>query len=317
MKILITGGAGFIGSHTTRRLLERGNEVVCIDDFNDYYDPALKERRVQEFFGKPGYRLYRADIRDFDTLTRIFQDNIFDKIIHLAARAGVRASLENPFIYQDTNVRGTLNLLELARAFGVQNFVFASSSSVYGGNAKIPFSESDPVDLPISPYAATKRAGELLCYTYHHLYGLNVSCLRFFTVYGPWGRPDMALFKFSKLILAGKPIEMYGDGTTRRDFTYIDDIVAGIIAALDKNYPYEIFNLGNSRTVELKYFIQVIETALGKKALIKQLPMQPGDVPVTFADISKARDMLGFDPQTPIEEGVRKFADWYLQYYHR
>jgi UDP-glucuronate 4-epimerase len=311
MNILVTGGAGFIGAHVCKALLSRGDSVICIDDFNDYYDPKLKESRVKEF--SENFKLYRADIRDFDVLKKIFSAHKIDKVAHLAARAGVRASLQNPFIYEEVNVKGTLNLLELSK--DVKNFVFASSSSVYGGNKKIPFSESDPVDNQISPYGATKKAGEVLCHCYNYLYNIPISCLRFFTVYGPSGRPDMALFKFTKAISEGKTIDVYGNGKMKRDFTYVDDVVAGILAALDNNYPFEIFNLGNSNTVELMYFISLIEGELGKKAKINFLPMQPGDVPVTYADISKAKKMLGFVPKTKIEKGVRLFIDWYKDYY--
>jgi len=311
MRVLVTGGAGFIGSHTTEALLERGDEVVCLDNFNDYYSPTRKRKNIAGFLGNPAYKLYEADIRDFETLERIFKAEVFDKIIHIAAMAGVRASIRNPLLYEEVNVKGTLNLLELSRRYGIGNFVFVSSSSVYGARSEAPFREDDPCDRPISPYAATKRAGELLAYTYHHLYDLNCTCLRLFTVYGPKGRPDMAPYLFTKWILEGQEVRRFGDGTSRRDYTYIDDIVSGIVAALDADLPYEIINLGNSQAVALNDFIALIERLVGRKARIKELPMQPGDVPFTCADISKARRLLGYDPKIPLEEGMRRFIDWY------
>lgn len=311
MKILVTGGAGFIGSHVCDSLLKRGDEVICVDDFNDYYDPRIKEENIKAARQNSKFTLYLADIRNYLLMKEIFKKEAPDKVIHLAARAGVRPSIKNPFLYEEVNVKGTLNLLELSKEFFIKNFVFGSSSSVYGVNKKIPFSEEDRVDNQISPYAVTKRAGELLCHSYHELYGINISCLRFFTVYGPRGRPDMAPYKFTKLIDESKEVEMYGDGSTMRDYTFITDIVSGIVAALDKNYGFEIFNLGNSQTVELRYFISVIEGLLGKKARIIRKPMQPGDVPITYADISKARAMLGYNPKTSIEEGMKKVIDWY------
>jgi UDP-glucuronate 4-epimerase len=313
--ILVTGGAGFIGSHTIKALLQRGDNVVCIDDFNDYYNPQLKEDRIKIFLKDYEFPLYRVDIADFLGLKKIFQQNKIDSICHLAARAGVRASIENPFIYQKTNIGGTLNLLELARDFKVENFVFASSSSVYGGNKKVPFSENDPVDQPISMYATTKKANELMAHVYHHLYGLNCTGLRFFTVYGPWGRPDMALFKFTKNILDDKPIDVYNHGDHYRDFTYIDDIVQGVLASLDRAYPYEIINLGNSKTESLTNFINTIEKNLDKKAIKNMLPMQPGDVHKTFADTTKAKKLLDFRPATDINQGIEKFINWYKKYY--
>jgi UDP-glucuronate 4-epimerase len=314
-KTLVTGGAGFIGSHTIKRLLEKGEEVVCIDDFNDYYDPNLKEDRISKFLGAYEFPVYRIDIRNFDQLKQVFIEHRIDRICHLAARAGVRASIEDPFIYQDVNVRGTLNLLELAKNYQVNNFVYASSSSVYGGNIKIPFSETDSVDSPISVYAATKKSCELLAYVYHKLHGLNTTGLRFFTAYGPYGRPDMAYFKFAKKIIAGEEIDVYNFGKHQRDFTYVDDIVDGVISALDHTFGYEIFNLGNSKTVELMHMISLVEKELGIKAKLNMLPMQAGDVEKTHAEIAKATKMLGFNPQTSIEEGIHYFIEWYKEYY--
>lgn len=312
-RILVTGGAGFIGSHLVKNLLEEGNwQVSVVDDFNDFYSPAVKCANVAPFLENPRFALYRADIRDAVSLRRIFAENEFDAIVHLAARAGVRPSLREPRLYYETNVGGTLNLLELAREFDVRQFVFGSSSSVYGINCKIPFSEDDPIRRPISPYAATKSAGELLCHTYSHLYGIRTVCLRFFTVYGARQRPDLAIHKFSKLIREGSPIPLFGDGTTRRDYTYVDDIIQGVRAAIGyRESQHEVFNLGESQTVELRYLIELIERNLGKKAVIDRKPMQPGDVPQTFADISKARKLLNYNPHTKIEEGIEKFVEWF------
>jgi UDP-glucuronate 4-epimerase len=313
MNFLVTGGAGFIGSHVSQRLLRDGHRVVIVDDFNDFYDPAIKRRNLKRIQAAGSVRLHRADIVDKAAMDRVFAEEKFDAIVHLAARAGVRPSIEQPLLYTQTNITGTMNLLECARTAGIRKFVFASSSSVYGINSKIPFSEGDPIFKPISPYAATKLAGEALCHTYHHLYGMDVTCLRFFTVYGPAQRPDLAIHKFAKLITAGKPIEMFGDGSTRRDYTFIDDIVEGIMACVRGWFGYEVFNLGNSNTVELRYLVEVIERALGKKAIIERRPEQPGDVPVTFADVSKARRMLGYEPKTKIEQGIARFVEWFQQ----
>jgi UDP-glucuronate 4-epimerase len=311
--VLVTGGAGFIGSHLVGRLLgEGGWRVRVVDDFNDFYDPAVKRCNVAPHVGREEFKLYEADIRDRAALGRIFEETRFDVIVHLAARAGVRPSLAEPLLYAETNIAGTLNLLELARGHRVRQFVFGSSSSVYGENEKVPFSEDDPVSEPISPYAATKAAGELLCHTYSHLWGLRCVCLRFFTVYGARQRPDLAIHKFARLISEGKPIPVFGDGTTRRDYTYVDDIIAGVRAALDYEASgYEIINLGESRTVELRELIGLLEHELGRDAVIERQPLQPGDVPQTFADISKAKRLLGYDPQTPIEEGIRRFVEWF------
>jgi UDP-glucuronate 4-epimerase len=311
--ILVTGGAGFIGSHLVDRLLAEGGwRVTVLDDFNDFYDPAVKRANVSAHAGDERFRLVEADIRDRAALARVFDETRFDRIVHLAARAGVRPSLSEPLLYNETNITGTLNLLELARASGVAQFVFGSSSSVYGENAKVPFSEEDPVRAPISPYAATKAAGELLCHTYAHLYGVRCVALRFFTVYGARQRPDLAIHKFAKLISAGQPIPVFGDGTTRRDYTFVDDIIAGVRAAIDYDATrFEAVNLGESRTVELRELIALLERELGREAIIDRQPPQPGDVPQTFADISKARRLLGYNPQTQIEAGIRKFIQWF------
>jgi UDP-glucuronate 4-epimerase len=311
--ILVTGGAGFIGSHLVDQLLgEGGWRVTVVDDFNNFYSPALKRENVRSQFKHEAYSLVEADIRDRAALERLFDASEFDCIVHLAARAGVRPSLTEPLLYSETNINGTINLLELARTHGVKQFVFGSSSSVYGINTKVPFSEDDPVRQPISPYAATKAAGELICHTYTHLYGIRCICLRFFTVYGARQRPDLAIHKFARLIAAEKPIPVFGDGTTRRDYTYVDDIIAGVRAAIDYSASeYEVINLGESRTVELRELIELLEKELDQRAIIERQGMQPGDVPQTFADITKARELLGYNPQTQIEEGIRRFVEWF------
>ena len=307
----MTGGAGFIGSHLVDSLLRENRQIVVVDNFNDFYAPEIKRANLAANFSDPNFKLYETDIRRRESLREIFAENKFDAIVHLAARAGVRPSLENPTEYLETNVNGTLNLLECAKDFGVRQFVFGSSSSVYGINAKVPFAEDDKISQPISPYAATKAAGELLCHTYSHLYDIRAVCLRFFTVYGARQRPDLAIHKFSRRILENKPIEVFGDGTTRRDYTYIDDVISGVRAAIDYDKSdYEIFNLGESETTELSKLIELLETNLNKKAVIERREMQAGDVPVTFADISKARRMLGYNPQTKIEDGIPKFTAW-------
>jgi len=313
--ILITGGAGFIGSHLVERLLGEGHwRVTVVDDFNDFYEPAIKHANIAAHQSNPNFNLVEADVRDYDALARAFDKTKFDCIVHLAARAGVRPSLTEPRLYVETNINGTLNLLELARAHGIKQFVFGSSSSVYGENEKVPFSEDDPIFKPISPYAATKAAGELICHTYSHLHDMRIVCLRFFTVYGARQRPDLAIHKFAKLISAGKPIPVFGDGATRRDYTYIDDIVSGVRAAIDYDQTnYEVINLGESQTVELRELISLLESALGKRAQIDRQPLQPGDVPQTFADITKARRLLGYNPQTQIEEGIKKFVAWFTE----
>lgn len=313
-KILVTGGAGFIGFHVAKALLERGDLVVIVDNFNNYYDPKLKYARIKQIKKHKNLKVYKIDISNYKRLEKIFKKHRFDKICHLAAQTGVRYSLKDPFRYELWNNLATLNLLELARKYKIKDFVYASSSSVYGGNKKIPFSEKDDVSSPISFYAATKKSSELYAYVYHHLYGLNCTGLRFFTVYGPWGRPDMALFKFTKNILKDKPIPVFNYGKMKRDFTFITDIVPGVIAAIDKPFPYEIFNLGNNKLVELNQFIKIIEKELGKKTKKKLLPMQPGDVPTTYANIKKAKKMLGYNPKTDIGEGIRKFVEWYRRY---
>lgn len=310
-RVLVTGGAGFIGSHTTEALLARGDEVICLDNFNSYYDPARKRKNVAPFEGHPRYRLYEGDIRDVETLETLFTTEQPDKVIHIAAMANVRYSIEHPELYVSVNVHGLLNTLEVACRHEVSNFVFASSSSVYGVNSPVPFREDAPCNQPLAPYPATKRAGELLCYSYHHLYELPCTCLRFFTVYGSRGRPDMAPYLFTRWVFDGEPLKMFGDGTSYRDYTYIDDIVAGVVAALDADLPYEIINLGNSKTVMLRDFIAIVEELVGRKARVVQMPPQPGDVPRTYADVSKARRLLGYDPKTPFAEGMARFVEWY------
>lgn len=287
--------------------------MVGLDNFNSYYDVTLKRARAKRLSGQ--VTIHELDISDAAAVEKLFKENRFDKVCHLAAQAGVRYSLENPSAYETSNNAGTLNMLEACRRHGVRTFVFASSSSVYGGNKKIPFSVTDPVDHPISLYAATKKYNELLGYTYHHLYGIHATALRFFTVYGPWGRPDMALFKFARAIMAGEPIDVYNHGEMKRDFTYVSDIVAGVVSSIEKNFPYEIFNLGNSHSVDLNYFIECIEKELGKKAIRNFLPMQPGDVPETYADIEHSRQKLGYAPEVKIEQGTREFIAWYKSYY--
>ena len=311
-KILVTGGAGFIGSHLIDSLLKETDfQVTSVDNFNDFYAPAIKRANIAAHLSNPNFKLYEIDIVSSQDLRRVFEENQFDVIVHLAARAGVRSSLENPFGYFETNVNGTLNLLDLTREFNIKQFVFGSSSSVYGENPQVPFSEDQKISNPISPYAATKAAGELICHTYSHLYDIRTVCLRFFTVYGVRQRPDLAIHKFARRILDGKPIQVFGDGTTRRDYTYIDDIISGVRAAIDyERNKHDIFNLGESQTVELKYLIELIEKNLDKKAIIERLPMQPGDVPQTYADITKARQLLNYNPQTKIEEGIEKFVEW-------
>ncbi len=309
-RILVTGGAGFIGSHVVERLLAERHRVVVLDNFDPFYDPAIKRRNLDAVRNHPDLRIEAGDIRDRALLERVFNGG-FDAVFHAAARAGVRPSLLDPLLYQQVNIEGTLHLLEMARRHNVGNFVFASSSSVYGANAKVPFAENDPVDHPISPYAATKRAAELISYTYHHLYRIPVTCLRFFTVYGPRQRPEMAIHTFTRAIDSGQPVPVFGDGSARRDFTYIDDIVDGVMRAIFTPLGYEILNLGESQTIELIALIRLIEAALGKSARIEWLPPQPGDVPVTYAAIDRARRRLGYNPTTPVERGVQRFVEWY------
>ena len=315
MKILVTGGAGFIGSNLTKKLIDRGDEVVIIDNFNDYYDPQLKEDRIKKFLKGYKFKLYRGDIRDEQLLEKIFKKEKIDKVVHLAAMAGVRYALKNPKLYYDVNVMGTQNLLDLAVKYQIKNFVYASSSSVYGNNTKLPFSESDSVDTPISPYAASKKANELQAHVYSHIYKLPTTGLRFFTVYGPWGRPDMALFLFTDAILKGEPINVFNKGNMSRNFTYVDDIVSGVMTTLDANLPYAVVNIGGDKEEKLTRFIEVIEENIGRKAKKKLLPMQPGDVPATVADIKKLRK-LGWKPTTRIEKGIKHFIDWYKEYYN-
>ena len=312
-RFLITGGAGFIGSHLVDRLLANNAEhITVVDDFNDFYNPEIKRDNIRAHSNDRRYQLAEVDIRDGRALEQALANNNFDCIVHLAARAGVRPSLSQPQLYNETNINGTLNLLEFARQKHIKQFVFGSSSSVYGINAKVPFSEDDPIRQPISPYAATKGAGELLCHTYSHLYGIRCICLRFFTVYGPRQRPDLAIHKFARLISEGKPIPVFGDGTTRRDYTYVDDIIDGVVAAIGyEKSDYEVINLGESRTVELRELIALLEKELDAHAIIDRQPPQPGDVPQTYADITRARNLLAYNPQTQIEEGLHRFVDWF------
>lgn len=314
-KVLITGGAGFIGSHLSERFIKEGYLVTVLDNLNDYYSPEIKKKNLNDI-GKCGeFKFVCADIRDKKALSETFSQGKFDIVVHLAALAGVRPSLENPEAYYDVNIMGTLNILEEIRKNGIKKFVFASSSSVYGNNKKVPFSESDNVDTPISPYAASKKAGELLIHTYHHLYDISAVCLRFFTVYGPRQRPDLAIHKFTRLISRGEEIPFYGEGDTKRDYTYIDDIINGVFAAAkyvcDNEKVYEIINLGESRTVSLSEMKDEIEKALGIKAKLKKMPLQPGDVYITYSDVSKAKALLGYSPSTDFSEGIKRFVSWY------
>jgi UDP-glucuronate 4-epimerase len=335
MHIMITGAAGFIGSTLSHRLLERGDRVYGVDNLNDYYDPTLKEARLKRLTAHPNFRFEKLDIADRDGMARLFRENRFDAVMNLAAQAGVRYSIENPHAYIDANVVGFCNVLEGCRHGGVKHLVFASSSSVYGANVRQPFSEHDNVDHPVSLYAATKKANELMAHTYAHLYGLPCTGLRFFTVYGPWGRPDMALFLFTKGILEGTPIKVFNHGKMVRDFTFVDDIVEGVVRVIDRpprpeptwsgmhpdpasSYaPYRIFNIGNNQPVELMRYIEVLEECLGRKAIKDMLPMQPGDVPSTVADVSELELATGFRPRTSVEEGVRRFVEWYREHYKK
>jgi UDP-glucuronate 4-epimerase len=316
MAILITGGAGFIGSHLSERLLRDGREVVIVDELNDFYAPSVKRANLESVQRAGPAVFYEADICDEEAMAAIAGRHRIEAIVHLAARAGVRPSLEQPLLYERTNVRGTLVLLEMARRLGIGKFVFASSSSIYGIANRVPFSEEDTFNLPISPYAATKLAGEKICFTYSHLYDIRTVCLRFFTVYGPRQRPDLAIHKFTKLLEEGKPIPVFGDGTSGRDYTFYADTVSGIVAALAYDCAFDVFNLGNSHPVDLNTLISTIEEAVGKKAVLQRLPDQPGDVPITYADISKAQKLLGYSPQTPFREGVAAFVDWYRTVLH-
>jgi len=333
MKILLTGAAGFIGMSTAKRLLERGDDVVGIDNLNDYYDVNLKKNRLLQLAGYKNFRFIKADITDEAGLLKLFHAEKFNRVVHLAAQAGVRYSLVNPHAYINSNVVGFTNILEACRRHQIDHLVYASSSSVYGGNTKLPFSEHDCVDHPVSLYAATKKANELMAHTYSHLYQLPTTGLRFFTVYGPWGRPDMALYLFTRAILSGDPIPVYNYGKMRRDFTYVDDIVEGVVRVLDRaatsernqgavsdnpsrsNAPYRVFNIGNNKPVELLDFIECIEDAIGKRSVKELLPLQDGDVPETYADTHALKQWVGFVPNTGIKQGIKKFVDWYQKYY--
>jgi UDP-glucuronate 4-epimerase len=311
MRVLITGGAGFIGYHTAAKLLDQDHEVTILDNFNNFYDPQIKRRNVGDLQKLGPAHVFEGDILDTQSLRSVFEDRRPEAIVHLAAWAGVRPSLEKPDIYSAVNITGTVNLLELAREYGTECFIFGSSSSVYGGSPRVPFREDDPVDKPVSPYAATKRAGELICHTYSHNYSMNITCLRFFTVYGPRQRPEMAIHKFARLITEGKELPLYGNGESRRDYTYIDDIVQGVVAALRVNPGYDIINLGESQTVTLLDLVSRLESALGKKARVNFLPEQPGDMPITYADITRAQKVLGYHPETDLDVGIRSFVAWF------
>jgi UDP-glucuronate 4-epimerase len=333
VRVLVTGAAGFIGYHVAERLLARGDAVVGLDNLNSYYDPALKQARLARLAAHPGFRFEKVDLADRREMEALFAQTPFSRVVHLAAQAGVRYSIENPHAYADSNLTGTLHVLEGCRHHGVEHLVFASTSSVYGANTKMPFSVHQNVDHPLSFYAATKKANELMAHTYASLYGLPVTGLRFFTVYGPWGRPDMALFQFTRNILAGRPIDVFNYGNHRRDFTYVDDIAAGVVAALDhvaapdpswngdepdpatSRAPYRLYNIGNNRPVALMHYIEVLERCLGRKAEKNLLPLQVGDVPDTWADAEDLVREVGYRPSTPVEEGVAKFVAWYLEYY--
>jgi len=315
--VLVTGGAGFIGAHLAKRLIAEKYRVIIVDNLNDYYDPGLKKDRLKILLKGLKFVFYKVDITDRKALEKIFKKHKIGIICHLAAQPGVRHSLIDPWVYGTTNVQGTINLMELAKDVPVKKFILASSSSVYGEKAKIPFSESYKIDSPASLYGATKMATELMGYAYHHLHGLKVVALRFFTAYGPWGRPDMAYFKFANLIMAGKPIDIYNFGKMKRDFTYIDDIIDGIMAVIKRNFNYEIFNLGNNKTVELEKFISLLENNLGIKAKRNYLGNNPTELIATWANINRAKKMLGYKPKISIEEGLKKFVIWYKDYYKK
>ncbi|MBM4113408.1 MAG: NAD-dependent epimerase [Phycisphaerae bacterium] len=333
MKVLVTGAAGFIGSHTCHRLLDRGDEVTGLDNLNPYYDPSLKQARLDRLTAKPKFRFAKLDLADRAGMDALFTSGRFDRVVHLAAQAGVRYAVENPHSYVDSNLVGTLHVLEGCRHNKVQHLVYASTSSVYGSNSKMPFSEHDGVDHPLSLYAATKKANELMAHSYSHLFAVPTTGLRFFTVYGPWGRPDMALFKFTKAMLADEPIEVFNFGKHRRDFTYVDDIVEGVVRALDRpaapdasyrtdapdaatsNAPWRIYNIGCSRPVDLTVYIETLEQCLGKTARKKMLPLQPGDVPDTYADVTALGKDIGYAPKVTVQEGVKRFVEWYRDYY--
>ena len=311
MRILVTGGAGFIGSHLSERLLREGHSLTIVDDLNDFYSPAVKRANLEAVRRAGQVTVHEADICDEEKMFAIGREQKPDAIIHLAARAGVRPSLENPLLYEHVNVRGTTVLLEMARQLRVPKFVFASSSSVYGIASRVPFTEDDPLSCPISPYAATKIAGEKICYTYSHLYNIRTVCLRFFTVYGARQRPDLAIHKFTRLITQGKPIPVFGDGSSGRDYTFYTDTIEGVVAALHYDCPFDVFNLGNSHPVDLNTLIRTLETGLGREAIIQRLPDQPGDVPITYADISKSQRLLGYSPRVPFAEGIDAFVAWF------
>ncbi|MGE5236313.1 MAG: GDP-mannose 4,6-dehydratase [Acidobacteriota bacterium] len=311
--VFVTGGAGFIGSHLTSRLLEMGSQVICLDDFNDFYDPAFKHRNVAPFAGNRGWTLVVGDVRDSALVDSIYRGTRVTATVHLAARAGVRPSIREPRLYEEVNCIGTLNLLEAACRSGRAPFILGSSSSVYGVNSKVPFSEDDPITCPVSPYAATKRSNELMAYTFHHLYDLPVTCLRFFTVYGPRQRPEMAIYHFTERLSRGQAVPRFGDGSTARDYTFVDDIVDGILAALEAPARFEIVNLGGSRTTSLQRLIELIAGELGVAPRVEELPQQPGDVPITYADVSRARRLWGWEPRVPIEEGIQRFVSWYTR----
>ena len=311
LNVFITGVAGFIGSHVAESLLAGGDHVFGLDNFDPFYDPAIKKKNLSALMEHPGFSFFEGDIRDFEALARWGGGVCPDVVIHLAAKAGVRPSVADPVGYADVNINGTIRVLEWVREQKVPRLLFASSSSVYGGNIKVPFSESDFVDHPVSPYAATKKAGELLCHTYCHLYGMNVVSLRFFTVYGPRQRPEMAIHKFARRILEGKEIDLYGDGSSLRDYTYIEDIVSGVLGAMNAPAGYRVYNLGESATISLDDLVSLLEKACGRQAVRRFMPLQPGDVPKTYADISLARSEIGYDPKTSIEEGIVRFVEWY------
>lgn len=310
-KVLVTGGAGFIGSHLVESLLSQGRRVAVVDNLDDFYSPECKRRNLLEASRLGKFPVHEADIRDFDALKGIFERERAEVVVHAAARAGVRPSIEQPKLYEDVNIAGTLNLLMLARAFGVRKFVLISSSSVYGATARVPFSEDHVEMRPISPYAATKLASELFCYTYSHLHDLSIISLRLFTVYGPRQRPDLAIHKFAALLDAGRPIPVFGDGSASRDFTFVEDIVAGILAAIDYETRYDVFNLGSSRPVRVLDLVRLLEEVSGKRAQVEFLPPQPGDVPATWADLTRVRRELGYEPKTPLQQGLEKFWAWY------
>jgi len=314
-RILVTGSAGFIGFHLCKRILDSYEdlEVLGIDNMNSYYNPMLKERRNNILENYGNYTFLKLDFSQYSNLVENLKDRDIDLIVHLGAQPGVRYSLKNPWVYERSNLLGTMNIFEFARQFNIEKVVYASSSSVYGGNKKVPFSEDDRTDNPISLYAATKKSNELMAYTYHHLYDIEMVGLRFFTVYGEWGRPDMAYFKFARSILLGRPINVYNYGNMERDFTYISDVVDGVISSIERSFNYEIFNLGNSKPVNLMYFIELLERYLGRTAKKNLLPMQEGEVPVTYADLRKSRTLLGYNPKVPIEEGLRRFCNWFLE----